>query len=106
VLRYLAAAAILSRKAAADVASAAATTPLSSRIRHAIKEVVKVVQMEEYRYHDPVTSFLKEHYIEFDFEATQRELTLAEEVAGNEFFLSEFKDDFSDNARHLISDAK
>ncbi|KIM49934.1 hypothetical protein M413DRAFT_439055 [Hebeloma cylindrosporum] len=105
VLRYLAAAAILSRKAAAGVASAAAATPLSSRVRHAIKEVVKVIQMEEYQYHDPVTSFLKELYIEFDFEAAQRELTLAEEVVGDDFFLSEFKDEFLDNARYLISEA-
>jgi len=105
VLRYLAAAAILSRKAAAGVTSAAAETPLSSRVRHAIKEVVKVIQMEEYQYHDPVTSFLKELYIEFDFEAAQRELTLAEEVVGNDFFLSDFKDEFLDNARYLISEA-
>lgn len=85
--------------------SAAAETPLSSRVRHAIKEVVKVVQMEEYQYHDPVTSFLKELYVEFDFEAAQRELTLAEEVVGNDFFLSDFKDEFLDNARYLISEA-
>jgi translation initiation factor 3 subunit E len=63
VLRYLAAAAILFRKAAA-------ATRLSSRVRHAIKEVVKVIQIEEYKYNDPVTSFLKELHIEFDFEAT------------------------------------
>ncbi|PPQ85490.1 hypothetical protein CVT25_006570 [Psilocybe cyanescens] len=106
ILRYLAAAAILSRKAAAGVAvGGAAATPLSSRVRHAIKEVVKVIQTEEYQYHDPVTSFLKELYIEFDFEAAQRELTLAEEVVGNDFFLNEFKDEFLDNARYLISEA-
>ena len=56
------------------------------------------------KYHDPVTSFLKELYIEFDFEAAQRELTLAEEVVGNDFFLTDFKDEFLDNARYLISE--
>jgi len=64
-----------------------------------------VIQTEEYQYHDPVTSFLKELYLEFDFEAAQKELTLAEEVVGNDFFLSEFKDEFLDNARYLISEA-
>ncbi|KAF8906306.1 eIF3 subunit 6 N terminal domain-containing protein [Gymnopilus junonius] len=103
ILRYLAAAAILSRKAAAGVGAAAA--PISSRVRHAIREVVKVIQTEEYQYADPVTSFLKELYIEFDFEAAQRELSLAEEVVGNDFFLNEFKDEFLDNARYLISEA-
>ncbi|KDR83300.1 hypothetical protein GALMADRAFT_58133 [Galerina marginata CBS 339.88] len=107
ILRYLAAAAILSRKAAAGVSGSAAAgaTPISSRVRHAIKEVVKVIQTEEYQYHDPVTGFLKELYVEFDFEAAQRELTLAEEVVGNDFFLNEFKDEFLDNARYLISEA-
>ena len=104
ILRYLAAAAILSRKAAAGPAAAGAT-PLSSRVRNAIREVVKVIQTEEYQYSDPVTSFLKELYIEFDFEAAQKELSLAEEVVGNDFFLNEFKDEFLDNARYLISEA-
>jgi translation initiation factor 3 subunit E len=74
-------------------------------VRYAIREAVKVIQTEEYQYHDPVTSFLKELYIEFDLEAVQRELTLAEEVIGNNFFLSDFKDEFLDNAGYLISEA-
>jgi translation initiation factor 3 subunit E len=103
ILRYLATAAILSRKSSSSPASAAA--PISSRVRHAIREVVKVIQTEEYQYQDPVTSFLKELYIEFDFEAAQRELTLAEKVVGNDFFLGEFREEFLDNARYLISEA-
>ena len=103
ILRYLAAAAILSRKAAAT--SNTGATQFSSRVRNSIRELVKVIQTEEYQYHDPVTSFLKELYIEFDFEAAQKELTLAEEVVGNDFFLSEFKAEFLDNARYLISEA-
>jgi len=46
---------------------------LSSRVWYAIKEVVKFIQMEEYQYTDPVMSFLQELYIEFDFEAAQRD---------------------------------
>jgi len=61
--------------------------------------------MEEYQYTDPVTSFLKELYIEFEFEAAQRELTLAEEVVGNDFFPREVKDEFLDSARYPISEA-
>jgi len=103
VLRYLAVAAVLSRRAQA--AGAAAPAPVSSRVRHAIREVVKVVQLEEYQYSDPVTKFLKELYVEFDFEAAQRQLQLAERVVGNDFFLSEFREEFLDNARYLISEA-
>jgi len=103
ILRYLTAAAILSRKVAAGVN--AGSTPISSRVRNAIREVVKVIQTEEYQYSDPVTSFLKELYVEFDFEAAQKELSLAEEVVSHDFFLNEVKDEFLENARYLISEA-
>jgi len=94
VLRYLAAAAILSRKSSS-----------SSRVRHSIRDIVKIVQTEEYQYHDPVTSFLKELYSDFDFEAAQKELKEAEKVVADDFFLIEFREDFMDNARYLISEA-
>ncbi|KAG1905511.1 eIF3 subunit 6 N terminal domain-containing protein [Suillus fuscotomentosus] len=99
ILRYIATAAILSRKSAAGGSAA------SSRVRHSIREIVKVIQTEEYQYQDPVTSFLKELYVEFDFEAAQRELTLADRVVGDDFFLGEFREEFLDNARYLISEA-
>ena len=97
ILRYLTTAAILSRKSSSGL--------LSSRVRHALREIVKVIQMEEYQYQDPITSFLKQLYVEFDFEAAQKELGKAEQVVGNDFFLGEFRDDFLDNARYLISEA-
>lgn len=102
VLRYLTAAAILSRKISS---SGSAANPVSARVRNAIREVVKVIQMEEYQYQDPVTAFLKELYVEFDFEAAQRELKKAEEVVKNDFFLGDFREEFLDNARYLISEA-
>lgn len=100
ILRYLSVAAVLSRKAQSLPGS-----QQSGKVRHAIKEVVKIVQMEEYQYSDPITRFLKELYVEFDFEAAQRELVVAEQVVGNDFFLSEFREEFLDNARYLISEA-
>ncbi|KAF9447013.1 eukaryotic translation initiation factor 3, subunit 6, partial [Macrolepiota fuliginosa MF-IS2] len=102
ILRYVTAAAILSRKASS---AGSAANPISPRVRNAIREVVKVIQMEEYQYQDPVTAFLKELYVEFDFEAAQRELRRAEEVVKNDFFLGDFREEFLDNARYLISEA-
>ncbi|KAF7297851.1 Eukaryotic translation initiation factor 3 subunit E [Mycena chlorophos] len=96
ILRYLAAAAVLSR---------APPPGASPRVRSALREVIKVVQMEEYQYQDPVTSFLKELYLEFDFEAAQQQLSLAEQVLSEDFFLGEFAADFLDNARYLITEA-
>ena len=95
ILRYLVVASILSRKAPSP----------SSRVRHSIREIVKIVQMEEYQYTDPVTTFLRELYVEFDFEAAQKALKDAEKVVANDFFLDNFGDDFMDNARYLISEA-
>ncbi|EIW83824.1 eukaryotic translation initiation factor 3 subunit 6 [Coniophora puteana RWD-64-598 SS2] len=98
VLRYLAAGAVLARKAAA-------TGGAPARVRHALKEVVRVIQTEEYQYQDPVTDFLRELYVNFDFEAAQKALLAAERVVGDDFFLGEFRDEFIDNARYLISEA-
>jgi len=99
ILRYLTVAAILSRKTSS---SSSSSNPISTRVRNAIKEVVKVIQMEEYQYQDPVTAFLKELYVEFDFEAAQSELRRAEEVVKNDFFLGDFREEFLDNARYMI----
>ncbi|PPR06561.1 hypothetical protein CVT24_001511 [Panaeolus cyanescens] len=104
ILRYITAAAVLSRKAAASP-TAAGSAPLSPRVRNAIREVTKVIQTEEYQYSDPVTNFLKALYVDFDFEEAQKELGRAVEVVGNDFFLQEYKDEFLDNARYLISEA-
>lgn len=94
ILRYLTVAAIVSRKAAT-----------SGRLRHAIREIVKVIQTEEYQYSDPITNFLKELYIDFDFESAQRELSKAEKIVTDDFFLGSFSEEFLDNARYLISEA-
>ncbi|KAF8705126.1 hypothetical protein AX14_013888, partial [Amanita brunnescens Koide BX004] len=104
ILRYLAAAAVLSRKTSST--QQAPGISVSSRVRNAIRDIVKVIQTEEYQYQDPVTSFLKGLYIEFDFEAAQKALKEAVDgVVGNDFFLGDFKDEFLDNARYLISEA-
>ncbi|EIN13074.1 eukaryotic translation initiation factor 3 subunit 6 [Punctularia strigosozonata HHB-11173 SS5] len=97
ILRYLTTAAVLARKSAGSGAS--------SRVRNAIRDIVKVIVTEEYQYHDPITDFLKELYVQFDFEAAQQQLKLAETVVENDFFLGEFREDFLENARYLISEA-
>ncbi|PVF97805.1 eukaryotic translation initiation factor 3, subunit 6 [Serendipita vermifera] len=96
ILRYLAVAAIVTRKVASST---------SGRARHALKEIVRIIQMEEYQYKDPITQFLKELYIEFDFEAAQKLLSTAEKVIENDFFLTDLRQEFLDNARYLISEA-
>ncbi|KAF8622502.1 hypothetical protein AX15_006949 [Amanita polypyramis BW_CC] len=108
IVRYLSAAAVLSRKSSSSSFSSTTSgqqQPVSSRVRNALREIVKVIQTEEYQYQDPVTSFLKELYVEFDFEAAQKALKEAVDLVGNDFFLGEFREEFLDNARYLISEA-
>ncbi|KLO10911.1 eukaryotic translation initiation factor 3 subunit 6 [Schizopora paradoxa] len=100
LLRYLVAAAVLSRKT-----TSGGTTMTSSRVKHALKDIIKIIEVSSYQYHDPITDFLKELFLEFDFEAAQRELATAVQVVENDFFLREFASEFLDNARYLISEA-
>ncbi|KIL57201.1 hypothetical protein M378DRAFT_16396 [Amanita muscaria Koide BX008] len=59
ILRYLSAAAVLSRKTSSS--QTALGSPLvSSRVRTALRQIVKVIQTEEYQYQDPVLTLLKE----------------------------------------------
>jgi len=101
ILRYLAAAAIIST----PTPSSSGSAPVSSRVKNAIREVVKVIQMEGYQYTDPITEFLTQLHVEFDFEAAQKELSKADAVVADDFFLGQFKDEFLESARCLVSEA-
>ncbi|ESK85276.1 eukaryotic translation initiation factor 3 subunit [Moniliophthora roreri MCA 2997] len=100
ILRYLAAAAIISTPTPSSN-----SIPLSSRVKNAVREIVKVIQMEGYQYSDPVTEFLMQLHVEFDFEAAQKELGKAEKVVADDFFLGDFRDEFLESARCLVSEA-
>ena len=101
LLRYVVAAGILSRASGGK----AAPSVLGSRtIRDPVKEVTKIVLMEEYNYSDPITGFLKDLYGDFDFEGAQERLRVAEQVLENDFYLFNFTADFLENARWLVSE--
>ncbi|WVF67736.1 eukaryotic translation initiation factor 3 subunit E [Kwoniella sp. CBS 6097] len=96
LLRYLVAAAIITRRA---------PKPAGTRgNRDHVKDLTKIVQMEEYQYSDPVTGFLKDLFADFDLNQAQQRLTVAESVVRSDFFLSGFADEFVENARWLISE--
>jgi translation initiation factor 3 subunit E len=96
LLRYLVAAAIISRRA---------PKPAGTRSsRDHVRDLVRIVQMEEYQYSDPVTGFLKDLFVDFDFERAQQRLSVADSVVRSDFFLSGFADEFVENARWLVSE--
>ena len=57
ILRYLATAVIINK---------------STRRHQVMKDLVKVIQEESYTYRDPITSFIEDLYVKFDFDGAQQ----------------------------------
>jgi len=100
ILRYVAAAAIISTP---TPSSQATSNP--SRLKSLLSQIVKIIQTETYQYTDALTSFLTQLHVEFDFEAAQKELEKAEKVVVDDFFLGDFHAEFLESARRLVSEA-
>merc|ERR1719411_2055101 len=86
ILRYLATAVICNK---------------SSR-RNVMKDLIKVIQEESYTYRDPITSFIEDLYVNFDFDGAQQKLRDCETVLVNDFFLVACLEDFIENSRMMI----
>merc|ERR1719245_285911 len=86
ILRYLSTAVIINK---------------NSR-RNVMKDLVKVIQEESYTYRDPITSFIEDLYVNFDFKGAQQKLRECETVLFNDFFLVACLDDFIENSRLMI----
>ena len=52
-----------------------------------MKDLIKVIQEESYTYQDPITSFIEDLYVNFDFDGAQQKLRDCETVLVNDFFL-------------------
>ena len=50
-------------------------------------DLVKVIQEESYTYRDPITSFIEDLYVKFDFDSAQQKLRECEAVVNTDFFL-------------------
>ena len=70
-----------------------------------LTDLVRIVRQEQYEYNDPVTTFIKALYVDFDFEAAQKRLSEAHQILSADFFLSAAAEPFLDAARHLISES-
>merc|ERR1719282_1968987 len=86
ILRYLSTAVIINK---------------NSR-RNVMKDLVKVIQEESYTYRDPITSFIEDLYVNFDFDGAQQKLRECETVLVNDFFLVACLEEFIENSRLMI----
>ena len=101
ILRYLAAAVITNRNRPGGKSGSFGFGNYQKQLR----DLVRIVRQEQYEYNDPVTSFIKALYVDFDFEEAQKRLTEADEILRSDFFLVAASETFLDAARHLISES-
>ncbi|SJX60431.1 related to eukaryotic initiation factor 3e subunit [Sporisorium reilianum f. sp. reilianum] len=118
LLRYVVAALLLSRRTtrvylvqqpapATLMASASGANVSKLSPQQAIKDIVNIIDSESYRLAgtDPIVDFLSKLFVDFDFEAAQEQLALAEQVASKDFFLADFKDELVEACRVVVSEA-
>mmetsp|Transcript_12100 Transcript_12100/g.36895 ORF Transcript_12100/g.36895 Transcript_12100/m.36895 type:complete len:446 (+) Transcript_12100:102-1439(+) len=74
----------------------------NKRRRNVLKDLVRVIQQEQYTYHDPITEFVECLYVNFDFEGAQNMLQNCENTVKHDYFLKEYLEEFVENARLTI----
>eukprot|EP00211_Chloroparvula_japonica_P002264 CAMPEP_0119148204 /NCGR_PEP_ID=MMETSP1310-20130426/41488_1 /TAXON_ID=464262 /ORGANISM="Genus nov. species nov., Strain RCC2339" /LENGTH=429 /DNA_ID=CAMNT_0007140229 /DNA_START=74 /DNA_END=1363 /DNA_ORIENTATION=- len=74
----------------------------NKRKRNTVKDVVRVIQMEEHSYSDPLTQFLECLYVSYDFAGAWAKLAECQVLLSTDYFLSKSGDDFIENARLLV----
>jgi translation initiation factor 3 subunit E len=105
LMRYLVAAVVLSKRAAFK-----GNAYLGPMARITTREqlgtaVLLAIKQESYQYADPVTDFIRCLFADLDFKTAGEMLAKSEQVVANDFFLSEFKDEWKERARYLYSEA-
>merc|ERR1719220_461271 len=70
--------------------------------RNVMKDLIKVIQEESYTYQDPITSFIEDLCVKFDFDGAQQKLRDCETVLVNDFFLVACQEEFVESSRMMI----
>ncbi len=73
-----------------------------SRRSSMLKDVLREIREFSYLYSDPITEFLESLYTHFDFDVAQRKLIECQNLIKQDFFLKNFSDKFTHEARVLI----
>ncbi|ODV60461.1 eukaryotic translation initiation factor 3 subunit E [Ascoidea rubescens DSM 1968] len=94
LLRYLVAA----------VVSTSSKSHSSPTFQKRLKDLIRVVEQEQYEYNDPLTDFIKALYIDFDFDQARFKLEEVAAIIKTDFFLVNGGGSFLENARYLISE--
>jgi translation initiation factor 3 subunit E len=79
---------------------------INKRRRSVMKDMIKTIQQEAYEYSDPITQFIEDLFVNYDFDGAQQKLKACEVVIDNDFFLTACKDEFVENARLFIFEVR
>lgn len=79
---------------------------INKRRRNVLKDLIKTIQQESYEYSDPITQFLEDLFVNYDFDGAQQKLKECEAVIDNDFFLTACRDEFVENARLFIFEVR
>jgi translation initiation factor 3 subunit E len=75
----------------------------NKRRRHMLPELARVLKLEDYAYHDPVTGFVQDLVLRADFDAALEKLAeIADGVMANDFFLAPLAREFVESGRTLV----
>lgn len=75
---------------------------VNKRRRNVLKDLIRVIQQEQYEYSDPITEFIRALFVDFDFDGAQECLSQCEAVLDNDFFLVANKEAFMEAARQFL----
>ncbi|ODQ65360.1 eukaryotic translation initiation factor 3 subunit E [Nadsonia fulvescens var. elongata DSM 6958] len=76
----------------------------NSNYQKRLRDLVRVIGVEQYEYQDPITEFVRALYIDYDFEQAHAKLAEAEIILKNDFFLIASAESFLQAARYMISE--
>uniref|UniRef100_A0A915CP54 Eukaryotic translation initiation factor 3 subunit E n=1 Tax=Ditylenchus dipsaci TaxID=166011 RepID=A0A915CP54_9BILA len=66
---------------------AVAVVMTKNKQKNYLKDLMKVIEVEQHNYRDAITDFLTSLYVDYDFDAAQQKLEDCEKVLQNDFFL-------------------
>lgn len=105
LLRYLVAATVLSKRAMFKGGVHVGPTTRLGNKEQMGQAILNALKQESYEFADPITDFLRALLVELDFQKASDKLVQCEDVFKVDFFLAPFKEEWSNAARWLYSEA-
>lgn len=77
---------------------------IKRQLTTSLKQIIKLIKIEDYQFKDSITQFLSSLFIQLDFEQAKLHLDNSLTLIKNDFFLESYHDEFKINSLYLISE--